>query len=169
MEHPLGFALLGLGLGFGVALSTAAVAEAAHQTSTVSGKVVTTYQIHADSSDYRQIQDWVANATARSGQKVGNSANLFQKSIGDTFLVKVTRNVSGSSPGAMAASSPWMPTPWIPGGGYRIGDTATVSVTGGGWTQTWELRYEQTAQELVWVTIDYHATRVRVDHPPMGH
>jgi hypothetical protein len=50
-----------------------------------------------------------------------------------------------------------------------MGDVATVNVTGGGWTQSWNLRCEQTVQGLAWVTVDYHAARMNANKPLVGH
>lgn len=157
-------------VALGCATSKSATASALQATAT-SGQIVTTYAVHAGSVDYTLIQRWVAGAVERSGSRVGSSANLSATALGDIFHVEVTRNIRAPSTNPAAMASPGLPMPpWTPGGGYQVGDTATISITGGGWTQTWTLRYEQsgTPGQFVWITTDYHATRVNRNQPPIG-
>ena len=134
------------------------------------GKVVNTFDIPRGSPEYDQIRAWLTEAIARTGDRVGSPANLSSDSLGASIHVQVVHQVTTKG-SVTAMGAPIMPSPpWMPGtSGYRVGDSATVSITNGGWTQMWTLSLQNTSMGLMWLTIEYHATRDPVDQPPLPH
>lgn len=91
---------------------------------------------------------------------MGSASNLDADALGDVLYVDIVHHAR--STGLSPMSGPALPAPpWTPGfSGYSIGDTATVSTTSGGWTQTWSLELAMgTGGNLMWVTTAYRATR----------
>ena len=134
------------------------------------GKVVNTFDIPRGSPEYDQIRAWLTEVITRTGDRVGSPANLSSDSLGASIHVQVVHQAT--SKGSVATmGTPIMPSPpWTPGtSGYRVGDSAIVSITNGGWTQTWSLSLQSTGMGLMWLTNEYHATRDPVDQPPLPH
>lgn len=115
-------------------------------------------QVRRGSADYERARQWVQESVKRAGRRVGPASNLDADALGEVIQVDVVRHTRATGLGAM--SGPSLPAPpWTPGfPGYSVGDTATVSTTSGGWTQTWSLELATgTGGNLMWVTTDYHA------------
>jgi hypothetical protein len=136
----------------------------------ISGQIVTHMQVRSGSADYERGRQWMQASVKRTGRRVGSVPNLDADALGDVIYVDILRHTR--STGLSAMSGPSLPAPpWTPGfSGYSVGDTATVSTTSGGWPRTWSLELAMgTGGNLMRVTTDYHATRVRVAQPPRGH
>jgi chitodextrinase len=151
---------------------TAANAWAAPASSNVVsyGKVVNTFDVPRGSPEYDQIRAWLTEAITRTGDRVGSPANLSSDSLGASIHVQVVHQVTTKGSVAAMGAPIMPPPPWTPGtSGYRVGDSAIVSITNGGWTQTWSLSLQNTSMGLMWLTTEYHATRDPVDQPPLPH
>lgn len=134
------------------------------------GKVVNTFDVPRGSPEYDQIRAWLTEAITRTGDRVGSPANLSSDSLGASIHVQVVHQVTTKGSVAAMGARIMPPPPWTPGtSGYRVGDSAIVSITNGGWTQTWSLSLQNTSIGLMWLTTEYHATRDPVDQPPLPH
>jgi hypothetical protein len=133
----------------------------------VSGQIVRHMQIRRGTADYERARQWVAESVARSGKQVRSAASLDPSALGNVLYVDIVNHTRPRN-GLPAAGSPPLPAPpWVPGfSGYSVGDTATVSTTNGGWSQTWSLELVRaTSGGLMWPTTEYHAIRM-TGYPP---
>jgi hypothetical protein len=137
----------------------------------VSGQVISHIEIRRGTADYERARQWVAESVVRSGKRVGSAANLDPSALGDVLYVDIVHHTKPQNSLSAADSPPLPAPPWVPGfSGYSIGDTAIVSTTSGGWTQTWSLELVQsTSGGLMWATTEYHATRVTGYPPKPGY